>query len=71
MGESQTGRRLAAARTLRGFTQEQLAKELGVSAAQVSRVERGEVDPSLGLARRWARACGVPITTITGEVADG
>ena len=71
MADAETGRRLAGARVEAGLTQAQLAKELGRTDDQISRIERAVVDPGLGLVRRWAKACKVPITRITGEVNRG
>ena len=55
----------------RNWTQEQIAKELGLSTDQVGRIERGEVEPSLSLGARWARKCAVKLTRILGEVNRG
>ena len=72
MADAETGRRLAGARVEAGLTQEALAEKLGLNeGSQVSRIERGKVDPGIGLVRRWARACNVPIGRITGEVNRG
>lgn len=48
------GIRLRAARRGAGFTQKQLAEELGVEAITVSRWERGVTSPSLPRLRRIA-----------------
>lgn len=69
--EQALGLRLKGARAETGWTQEQLAKELGISVDQVSRIERGQVEPGLMLGVRWARVCGVKLTRITGEVGHG
>lgn len=69
--EQALGLRLKGARVERGWTQEQLGKELGLSPDQVGRIERGEVEPGLKLGARWARQCGVKLTRILGEVRHG
>jgi transcriptional regulator with XRE-family HTH domain len=69
--EQAMGLRLKGARVERGWTQEQIAKELGLSTDQVGRIERGEVEPSLSLGARWARKCAVRLGRILGEVNRG
>jgi transcriptional regulator with XRE-family HTH domain len=55
-------RRLGAAlrrlRTGTGFSGEQIAREVGVSQSQVSRIELGHQAASVDVVRRWAQACG-------------
>lgn len=41
------GERVRSARSRRGWTQEQLATEAGVTQHQVSRIESGSIDPRL------------------------
>ena len=41
------GRRLKELRSQRGFTQEQLANELGIEISQISRIERGVINTSV------------------------
>ncbi len=41
MEEERWGRRIRAFRKLKGFTQEEFAKELGVSVSMLGEVERG------------------------------
>lgn len=69
--EQALGLRLKGARVERGWTQEQIAKELGLSVDQVGRIERGEVEPGLRLGARWAQKCAVKLTRILGEVRHG
>lgn len=48
------------ARTGAGFTQEELARKLaGVSASDISKAERGELDLSQANLKKIAKACGV------------
>lgn len=55
-------------RKTRGWTQEDLAIELGVSRQTVNALEAGRYDPSLPLAFRLARLFG---TTIEAMFEDG
>ena len=48
----------------RGFTQEQLARELGVSRQTINSIERGRYVPSLDLALLTARFFGCPVEDI-------
>ena len=41
------GKNLRLARLAKGFTQEQLANELGVEISQISRIERGVINTSI------------------------
>lgn len=55
---------LPALRSERGWTQAQLAEQLGVSRQTIISIERGKYDPSLPLAFKIARAFGLPIEEI-------
>ncbi len=46
MEESIWGRRIRAFRKLKGYTQEQLASELGISVSVLGEIERGNRVPS-------------------------
>ena len=46
------------------ITQEQLAKEIGVTRATIIAIEKGDYNPSLELAFRLARYFGVDINMI-------
>ncbi|WP_166866488.1 helix-turn-helix transcriptional regulator [Salinibacterium sp. ZJ70] len=48
----------------RGWSQQRLADELGVSRQTIISIERGRFDPSLPLAFRIARAFELPIEQI-------
>jgi transcriptional regulator with XRE-family HTH domain len=41
------GKKLRLTRLAKGFTQEQLANELGVEISQISRIERGVINTSI------------------------
>lgn len=47
-------------RLRRGFSQEELARAVGVSRQTINSVERGRYTPSLPLALRFARLFGCP-----------
>jgi transcriptional regulator with XRE-family HTH domain len=51
-------------RTRRKLTQLQLAKKVGVHKITISRLERGERQPSMNLLQRLAKALGVPVTAL-------
>ncbi len=55
---------LAALRAERGWSQGDLAEELGVSRQTINALERGKYDPSLPLAFRIARLFKLPIERI-------
>lgn len=59
--DEKLGKRIAALRRKRGWTQEKLAQQLGVSAAAVSKWETGAAYPDIALLLvrwrgRWGRA---------------
>jgi len=56
--------RLHVLRAERRITQEQLAKEIGVTRATIVAIERGGYNPSLELAFRFARYFQKDINTI-------
>jgi transcriptional regulator with XRE-family HTH domain len=55
---------LKRARTRRKLTQRQLAKTVGVHEITISRLERGDRQPSMNLLQRLAKALGVPVTAL-------
>ena len=56
--------RLKVLRAERDWTQEELAARLGVSRQTINSIETGKYDPSLPLAFKIARLCGMPIEEI-------
>jgi len=56
--------RLKVFRAMRGITQEELAKEVGVSRQTVIAMERGNYNPSLELAFKIARFFDVRIEDV-------
>jgi molybdate-binding protein/transcriptional regulator with XRE-family HTH domain len=63
-----SGARLRLARQARGFSQQQLAGMAGVSRQAVSAVESGLSDPSLRVALALARALGMTVEEMFGQV---
>ena len=53
--------KVLAYRTLRGLTQGQLAKAVGVSRQSINSIERGKYIPSLPLALRFAETFGCTV----------
>lgn len=50
------------ARRRAALTQAELGRRLGLPQSQISRWERGQVEPSLETLRRLVRACGLELT---------
>lgn len=50
------------ARRRAGITQAELGRRLGLPQSQISRWERGDVQPSLETLQRLVRACGLELT---------
>ena len=66
------GARVRALRDAAGMTLEQLAHSSGVSRAMLSKVERGEKSPTIGIASRIARSLQASLTDLTGsQVTEG
>jgi transcriptional regulator with XRE-family HTH domain len=58
------GKVLKRVRTRRKLTQIELAKKAGVHEMTISRLERGDRQPSMALLQRLAKALGVPVTEL-------
>jgi putative transcriptional regulator len=56
--------RLKVLRAERDWTQQQLARRLGVSRQAVNAIETGKYDPSLPLAFKIGRLFGLPVEQI-------
>ncbi len=59
--------RLLALRKQRGWSQPTLAKKVGTSGAIIGRYERGEITPSIGVARKLAEALEVTLDYLVGD----
>ncbi|MFV0285614.1 MAG: helix-turn-helix transcriptional regulator [Demequina sp.] len=62
--------RLQALRAQRGWSQQRLSEELGVSRQTVISIERGRFDPSLPLAFRIARVFETSIESVFTPAED-
>ena len=63
------GNRLLALRKQRGWSQPELGKKIGTSGAIIGRYERGEITPSIGVARKLAEAFGATLDFLVGDNA--
>jgi transcriptional regulator with XRE-family HTH domain len=59
------GRRIRAFRKLKGYTQERLAKELGISVSILGEVERGNRLPSEQLIEQIAKRLNISVKELT------
>jgi transcriptional regulator with XRE-family HTH domain len=64
------GRRVRALRDRSEMTLEDLATRSGVSRAMLSKVERGEKNPTIGIAKRIAHALDTTLSFLTGGLED-
>jgi transcriptional regulator with XRE-family HTH domain len=60
------GRRVRALRRERGLTLDGLARRSGVSRAMISKLERGEKNPTLVVAAKVAEGLGVSLSQVVG-----
>src|SRR5918912_204407 len=60
------GARVRGLRRERGLTLEELAQRSGVSRAMISKVERGEKNPTLMVAAKLAEGLGVTLSRLAG-----
>lgn len=58
MGDSKQNRRLTMARFEKDMTQKDLAERVGISRQTMNAIERGETNPSLNCASRYAGCLG-------------
>jgi len=63
------GERIRRLREQAELTLEQASKLSGVSRAMLSKVERGEKSPTIGVAKRIAQALGISFSTLVGDEA--
>jgi ribosome-binding protein aMBF1 (putative translation factor) len=50
------------ARLKRNLTQQELARRIGTSQANISKLERGELNPSIAFLKKLAKACDMRLT---------
>ena len=62
-----TGRRVAAARKVRGMSQEELAKKSGVAVSAITRYETGDMMPGFDRVTAIADALGVSTDWLAGR----
>ncbi len=55
------GKNLRKVRKARGFTQAQLANDIGIEISQISRIERGTINTSIGNIFLIAKALKAPL----------
>ena len=68
--EVAVGRAVKRLRTARGQTVTGLSADAGVSQAMISRIEKGQVSPSLGTLASLAAALDVPVMALLAESGD-
>jgi transcriptional regulator with XRE-family HTH domain len=61
------GNRLLTLRKQEGWSQPDLGKKIGTSGAIIGRYERGEITPSIGVAKKLAEAFGVTLDSLVGD----
>ena len=66
VSSAQVGRRVRALRRERGWTLESLAERSGVSRAMISKLERGEKNPTLVVAAKVAEGLGASLSRLVG-----
>ncbi|MGE8207391.1 helix-turn-helix domain-containing protein [Heyndrickxia sp. NPDC080065] len=59
------GRRIRAFRKLKGYTQENLAKELGISVSILGEIERGSRLPTEDFLEKVANLLGIEVEDLT------
>lgn len=57
-------RQLAAAREARHLTQKQLAELAGVQQSEISRIECGQINPTLGTVNKLSRSLGLQLVLV-------
>lgn len=61
------GRRIRAFRKLKGYTQESLAKDLGVSVSILGEIERGNRMPAVDFLEQVANLLNITVEDLTPE----
>jgi len=60
----QFGKNLSKQRKLNGFTQAELANDLGIEISQISRIERGVINTSIGTIHNISKALKIEMTEL-------
>lgn len=71
MVENSVGLQARKIRQQRGETLEQVSERAGLSLNQLSRIERGESNPTERTIRTLAKALEVPVSFLFGEIPEG
>lgn len=61
------GKKVAAERKKKGFSQDELAKKVGTISVTIGRYERDEIKPSIDIASKLADALEVSLDYLTGK----
>jgi transcriptional regulator with XRE-family HTH domain len=64
------GRTLLARRTSIGLTQQQVAERVGIQPESVSRIENGQIAPTLLRLRQFSALYGCSITSLISEASE-
>lgn len=64
---SELGTRILQLRKEHGWSQPELGKKIGTSGDIIGRYERGDMTPSVEVARKLARVLGVTVDYLVGE----
>lgn len=67
----QFGQNLRETRSKKGWNQEKLAAEMGVTQATISQLENGSRRPTPALARKFAEVLGIKLEELVGEEGPG
>lgn len=62
------GKNLRKVRKAKGFTQAQLANDIGMEISQISRIERGVINTSIGNLYSIANALKIPIAAFFSSI---
>lgn len=63
------GKNIAAARKRKGMSQKELADKVGIIYVTIGRYERGEIKPSIDVAKKIADALDVSLDYLVGSTA--
>jgi len=64
------GKRLRECRDAKGFSQQSLAKEMGTSYTVIGKYERGEMTPSIDVAKKLSKILDTTVGYLLGETDE-
>ncbi len=64
------GKKLREQREKKGFSQSQLAKEVGVHQSIIGRYERDEAKPTIDVVKRMSQSLATTVGYLLGEIED-